>query len=484
MRRLALSCAVALVLAVLPQAVTAHDSGFGLVRYMPDGRLDTSFGSGGKVVIRASRSSFVANALGLQHDGKIVVAGMNSDIASGTIQLAVARYNSDGSSDATFAMDGLASTPVGDAGAEANAVALQPDGMIVLAGTAFSRTGPDESFVARFSPDGRLDENFGTAGITTTRVGADASGAAAVALQPDGHIVVAGTAFSNGPTDDDFAVVRYTSTGRLDPEFGSAGITTTDFGDGTSRVSLDRGAALLLQPDARIVVAGFTRGERASFAAARYNSDGRLDTTFGSGGKVQVSAAEPQVYSAVLENSGDIVVAGSAGASGTSGTQTAPFAVLRLHAGGKPDETFGSGGLVTTTIEGSRSGARAVVAQPDGKLISGGAKFGAPSASGDPVPDSGFALARFAADGSVDTSFGTDGKALTSLGDAGATPVALAVQPDGKILAAGLVFFQVAVPSGASAALGNPIVVIAAASAALALVVIGAIALALRRRRA
>ncbi|MBV8713984.1 MAG: hypothetical protein JOZ65_02835, partial [Chloroflexi bacterium] len=110
----------------------AHDSGFGLVRYEPDGTVDTSFGNSGSVVIRAAQRSFVANTLALQNDGKVVLAGLTSDIDTGTIQLALARYNPDGTPDAGFGSSGIVSTSVGDAGAQANSIAVQPDGKLVV----------------------------------------------------------------------------------------------------------------------------------------------------------------------------------------------------------------------------------------------------------------------------------------------------------------------------------------------------------------
>ena len=433
MRRSFLASMLALLIA--HATVWAHDSGFGLARYAPDGSQDKSFGNGGVVVIRSAQRSLVANALTLQPDGKIVIGGMSSDLSSATVQLALARYNADGTPDQSFGSGGVVTTPVGASGARANALALQSDGKIVVVGTAFAHNGGDDEFaVARYETTGTLDDSFGRAGVTTTHIGLTASEASALAILPDGHMIVVGTAFSNGATDDDFAVARYTPSGHLDQAFGSGGSVTTDFGS-----SVDRAAAVTLQPDGKVVVAGFTRGEHQSFAVARYSADGTLDTSFGEDGRAQVSAAEPLVHAVVLQPSGDIVVAGSSAAASGS----APFTLVRLHANGQPDETFGSGGLVTTTVQGSRSGARAVASQGDGKLITGGAKFGAPSAQGEALPDSGFALARYNLDGTIDRGFGSGGTVLTDMGDAGATPLSLAVQPDGKILAAGLVFFQV-----------------------------------------
>src|SRR5882762_10093179 len=135
--RRAIALGLAALLVSTPVA-WAHDSGFGLARYTPDGVLDQSFGNGGLVVTRSTQRSFVANALALQPDNKILVAGMVSDLATASLQLAVARYNPDGSVDDGFGAAGIAATPVGAAGAAASALAVQPDGRILVAGAAFA----------------------------------------------------------------------------------------------------------------------------------------------------------------------------------------------------------------------------------------------------------------------------------------------------------------------------------------------------------
>jgi uncharacterized delta-60 repeat protein len=471
--------ALGLLLASGPTA-WAHDSGFGLARYTADGALDQSFGNAGVVVTRSTQRSFVANALALQSDGRILVAGMVSDLPSASLQLAVARYNPNGSPDDGFGAGGIAAISVGAAGAQASTIAVQPDGRILVGGTAFAHgTANDEFALARFAADGNLDPSFGTGGVVSTHVGAGAAAVQSLAIQPDGRIMVVGTAFSNGPTDDDFALARYTPEGRLDTEFGTGGIVTTDFGSGEAgaRPALDRAGGVAITSEAKIVVAGSTRGEQQAFAVARYNPDGSLDATFGVGGKAQVAATEPQVYAVVVHAAGDVILAGTAGSLSRG---TAPFALVRFLADGRADQAFGSDGVVTTSFEGSRSGARAAATQADGKLLIGGAKFGAPSAQGDALPQSGFALARYNADGTVDTDFGGNGRVLTDMGDAGATPLSVAVQPDGKIVAAGLVFFRVLPPAGpfdAALHLATP-------AAGLALLATGlALALILRRSR-
>ena len=475
--RHAIALAFAILLVSAP-VVWAHDSGFGLARYTADGALDQSFGTGGLVVTRSAQRSFVANAVALQSDGRILVAGMVSDLASASLQLAVARYNPDGSADDGFGSAGMAATPVGAAGAGASTLALRPDGRILVAGTAFAHGTTSDTFaLACFTPAGKLDLSFGNDGLVETQVGASGAAVQALALQPDGRILVAGTAFSNGPTDDDFALVRYTADGRLDTGFGSGGIVTTDFGSGEAggRPALDRAGGVAIESDGKIVVGGSTRGDHQAFAVARYNIDGSLDSSFGVGGKAQIPAEAPQVYAVIVQSSGDLVLAGTAGS--LSGG-TAPFAMARFLVDGRADLAFGSDGLVTTSFEGSRSGARAATTQADGKLLIGGAKFGAPSAQGEALPQSGFALARYTVDGRIDTGFGTSGRVMTTIGDAGATPLSLAVQPDGKIVAAGLVFFRVPAPSrpfDAATRLATP-------AAAIALLIIGIVLASILRR--
>ncbi len=196
MRRTLTACVGVALMCLITQAALAHDSGFGLARYTPGGTLDTSFGAGGVVVIRSAQRSFVANALALQPDGKIVLAGMSSDVASGSLQLAIALYNGDGSPDEGFSSGGLVTTPVGaGAGAQASSVALQADGKILIAGTAFAHGETNDEFlIARFTPAGALDSSFGTGGMTTTHIGAAAAAASALALQPDGNVIAVGTA--------------------------------------------------------------------------------------------------------------------------------------------------------------------------------------------------------------------------------------------------------------------------------------------------
>ncbi len=307
----------------------AGNTVFALARYNPNGSLDPAFGTGGLVTTDFG-STDQAFAVALQADGKIVTAGRRgSDVI-------VARYNADGSQDTLFGSNGRVITNFG-ATELALALVLQPDGKIVVAGRTNKPT-PNGNFdfaLARYESTGTVDITFGTAGLVTTDFGGSVDRAFAMALQPDGKLVVA------GDSDANFALARYNSDGSLDSSFGAGGKVVTSFG-GT-----DQASAVILQPDGKIVVAGQTdTGVSIDFALARYMPDGSLDGAFGSGGRVTTNftGTSDDLGSAVaLQFDGKIVV---------GGTSDDNFALARYTPGGVLDTTFGSAGTVTTNLGG------------------------------------------------------------------------------------------------------------------------------------
>ena len=276
-----------------------------MVKASGDGSLDATFGSGGKVITSVTVGDSGKSVV-VQSNGKIVVAG------DGFGDIELVRYNVDGSLDVSFDSDGKVVTDVGfnDSG---NAVALQNDGKIVVAGTTGTPT--TDFAIVRYSTDGSLDPSFGTGGIVTTSIGRN-DDAKSVVIQSDGKIVVAGT------SDSDFVVVRYTSSGVLDSGFGTGGKLTTDIGSSTN----DSANSVAIQSDGAIVVAGTSAND---FAIVRYTSAGALDTGFGTGGKVTTDIGTSTFDSAqslVIQADSKIVVAGS------SSTGAAPsFAVTRYE---------------------------------------------------------------------------------------------------------------------------------------------------------
>jgi uncharacterized delta-60 repeat protein len=330
-----------------------------------------------------------------------------------------------GDLDPTFGTGGKVTTDFGGADA-AFAVALQSDGKVVAAGT--SDPGSNRNFAAaRYLTDGSLDTTFGTGGKVTTDLGG-ADIAYSVAIQGDGKIVAA------GGDGGGFGLARYTVSGGLDTTFGTGGKVNTDFGDSASGISV------AIQSDGKIVVAGFAGSSTPDVAVARYNSDGSLDSTFGSGGKVTTDFGDSDIGTSVaIQSDGKIVVAGFT-FTGFIGSGAGDFIVARYQTDGSLDSTFGTGGKVTTDFVGDESGEGvpgvSVSIQGNGRIVVAGTSTVLGSGTG-----ADFALARYHADGSLDSTFGTGGMVITNFGGAD-TGYAVAAQSDGRIAMAGWVASQ------------------------------------------
>lgn len=321
------------IVAVGTILVARPDFDFGLARYEPDGTLDSSFGSAGKVTTSFGPTADSAQGVVIQQDGKIVVGGSTGFPQQRDDRFALARYDADGSLDSSFGSGGRVTTSFGSPGDDSvHAIALQPDGKIVAAGTNFvaGREGAADFALARYEPDGSLDPSFGTGGKVTTTFGTGSDVGNAAILQPDGKIVVAGYTFLGTTGPSAFALARYNPDGSLDHGFGQGGRVTTDLGPTSSAW------AVALQPDGKIVAAG--SGD-ARFALARYNPDGSLDAGFGVGGKVKTTfaAGDETVAQALAVQPGGSVVA--AGWSSTCTYQD--FALSRYRADGTLDSGFG-----------------------------------------------------------------------------------------------------------------------------------------------
>jgi uncharacterized delta-60 repeat protein len=280
---------------------------FALARYNANGSLDTTFGGDGKVRTNFTAVSDGATGVAIQADGKIVAAGN----ANGGAESALARYNPDGTLDTTFGGDGKVRTNFAQ---RTDAVAIQADGKIVAAGRA------NGFALARFNPNGSLDTSFGGAGQVTTSFAPSYAEARGVAIQADGKIVAAGTSSEltqpSGVKDTRFALARYNPDGTLDTAFSANGKVTTNF-----TLYEDLGSAVAIQADGKIVAVG-TAGyhedpdlgpKTTNFALARYNPNGRLDTTFSGDGKVRTHLTQYAWASAVaIQANGKIVAAGRA----------------------------------------------------------------------------------------------------------------------------------------------------------------------------
>jgi uncharacterized delta-60 repeat protein len=381
------------------------------------GSLDTSFGIGGIVTTPIGSSNDSIRAAALQSDGKIVVAG--ASINGANFDFAVGRYRVNGSLDTDFATDGKAITPISSGWDGAAAVDLQADGKIMVAGFSSNASNYDMTLVC-YNANGSLNADFGSDGKVTTAFGSGDDFASAVAVQGDGMILVAGS--SHNGSNFDFALVRHKTDGSLDTGFGTGGKLITAIGSGDDLIS-----DVILQSDGKIVAVGYSEtGGKHNFALVRYHSNGSLDTLFGTGGTLStaIGSGHDEISAVALQSDNKIVVAGYS----HNGSNN-DFALARYHSDGSLDTSFGTGGKRVTAIGDGHDEINAVVLQSDNKIVVAGYSHNG--------SNNDFALARYHSDGSLDTSFGTGGKRITAIGNGHDVANAVLLQSDGSIVAAG-----------------------------------------------
>lgn len=394
------------------------DSAFSAIRYNTNGTIDTTFGDNGRVLTRIGNYGSIGTSAAIQADGKILIGGYVQN-TSGYYTFGIARYNSNGSLDASFGSGGTVIVNSSEGYGFLNALTVQSDGKIVAAGNTSS------SFVVvRLNSNGSLDTTFSGDGIVTIAP----TNAVAVANL---DVAMQGTKIvTAGYSGDNAVLTRYNANGSLDATFGSGGIITITNGAGKA-YALSLTFAAAYAGEEKIIVSGavqdsFVSPERITIWSLN-QSNGTPDTTFGtSGGKVVTnvlgggSSVKTQFQNGVAQS---IVVAGGAGGN---------FAVLRYSLNGTPDSTFGSNGVVYADIyDGSSDLALAMFIQPaDNKIVVSGVSRIA--------GDTDYSIARFNKNGTLDTTFDADGKRADDIGNGSdATIKAVATQTDGRILAAG-----------------------------------------------
>ena len=388
--------------------------------------LDPSFGVGGKVLTQINDNEFSStSALVLQPDGKLVVAGSTKFEDTG-VDFVLARYNPDGSLDESFGSGGVVSTDFNGSVDVANAITLQEDGKLVAAGCA-KVDGQDVMALARYNPDGSLDNTWGGTypwdadGKVTTNYVASAD---VIAIQADGRIIAAGpTASEIGP---EIGVVRFNFNGSLDPSFNGIGKFSMP-ADGSAR-------AIVIQPDGKIIISTANSYPGVPLLL-RLNADGSLDETFADQG-IFTPSPEFSLHALALQADGKLL------ASGYKGTQNF---LVRLNPDGSMDETFGDQGLTIT--EGSTSPIPnvpfALIVQPDNKIVVAERieYYGEDSLANMLIE--AFKVSRYNSDGSLDTSFNGDGFKILQINPvqrAGDYETGLVLQPDGKLVVAGTVY--------------------------------------------
>lgn len=376
--------------------------------------LDASFGSGGKVITAVTDRKDIARGIAAQSDGKIVVAGQSQMVDGkdgNKIKYAftLTRYDANGNLDRKFGVPAGATTapptsgsvtttfPVGATNvairdAQAMAMKIDSGNSIFVAGSASNGTSTDFA-VVKYRPDGTVDTTFNYGvGARTIDFFAKNDIANAMAIESTGNLILAGTSYDPDNKNGKFAIVRV---------FGAGTSEDYTFGQGVTNYSLQRSAG------GRVLL-NFNQGQNQGANAVALQSDGKIVV----GGWVRIS-----------------------------GQRTTDFAIARLTSTGVLDTTFGNQGLVTTDFGFSKNESIASIAiQPDGKIVAGG--------YADNGHNTDFALARYNADGTPDTSFGSNGRVTTDFGvDDYITSIT--IQPSGGILAAGYTlagnFYQFAV---------------------------------------
>jgi len=382
------------------------------VAFAAAGDLDTSFGGDGRVTTDFTQGDDYAWAVAVQSDGKIVTAGQAGGSGG---RFALVRYNTNGTLDSTFSGDGKLTTDFTSGDDGATAVAIQSDGKIVAGGWA---AGSVERFaVARYNTNGTLDSTFSGDGKVITDFTSGDDFVFGVAIQPSVQkVVVAGRAGGSGGR---FALARYNTNGTLDGSFSGDGKLTTDFTGGD-----DEAVGVAIQSDGKIVAAGWAAGSVERFALARYNTNGTLDSTFSRDGKIitDFTSGDDFAVAVAIQSDGKIVAAGRAGGSGGR------LAMARYTNTGDLDGSFSGDGKLTTDFTSGDDGAAGLAIQSDGKIVAAGWAAGSVER---------FALARYTATGTLDTSFSADGKIITDFTSGDDVALGVTIQSDGKIVAVG-----------------------------------------------
>jgi uncharacterized delta-60 repeat protein len=385
-------------------------------------KLDPVFSGDGLLSTPIGTGDDKARAVAVDVNGNLVIVGYSA-IAGNVTDFAVIRVRPDGILDTSFSSDGKLTTSFTGKD-EAHGVAIQTDGKILVVGTSNADVASDIALV-RYNTDGSLDSTFGTTGKVSTNIQANDDGAG-IALGADGKIYVVGTSNTSG-TAGNFNLLRYNSNGTLDSTFGSSGIASVTGFNGNA-------TSLVAQADGKILVAGSVwNGANYDVGVARFNTDGTLDSSFSDDGThtigwtVPAAATNDSANAIALQTDGKIVLAGDA-YTNTDGFHARDGLLIRLNANGTIDTGFGGGDGIVDLHQTYFDSFSAVLVQADGKVIVGGEVR---LRLGEAL------LARFNSDGTLDTSFDSDGILSSAFGDGPSSIQAMTFSPNGQLVAAG-----------------------------------------------
>ncbi len=387
---------------------------FVTIKAQTPGTLDMSFGNSGKAIIDVLGYDNLGNAIALQPNGRIVVAGIhNNDF--GIYQLKI-----DGTLDKTFNNTGIVSFDFGGTIDDGSAVGIQTDGKIVMAGSIIDN-GLSDFGIVRINADGTVDNTFGSSGKVIVDNSSRDDRAYALQIQTDGKIVVSGYSISGG--DADFMTVRLNSDGKVDNTFGTAGIKQIDIGS-----SEDKCYGNYIQPDGKILMGGIVNNGGLDFVIVRLNTDGSIDNSFGNSGKqiTDFKGKDDWAFSIAMQSTGKILLGGYC-----KSTNNNDYAMACYDSTGKLDNSFGVGGIQVTPIGSNDDFGRGVCVQGNDKILFIGRYK-------DANGKLAVGLVRYNADGSLDNSFGLSGKFTKKFGSGGDDYCnGVTIQPNGRILIVG-----------------------------------------------
>ncbi|HNW98272.1 MAG TPA: T9SS type A sorting domain-containing protein [Bacteroidales bacterium] len=396
---------------------------FSVNSFSQPGILDCDFNSDGKIITDFGTDNDAASSIAVQTDGKIIIAGTTIEPIT-LDNLLITRYTPDGNIDQTFATNGFDTLGFSDAMDRPHSVIIQPDEKILIAGSSYL-SGKSFYFVVRYNANGSLDNSFGNNGKLFSQIDGKFTYVSSIMLAPDGKI------FCGGSCDTDLLLFKLLSDGSIDNTFGTNGYVTTDMSPDETIVKI------AIQSDGKILAAAQVGGfsTKYDFGLLRYNSNGTLDSTFSYDGKLFTSFGPDHDYcnDMCLAPDGKIFLAGT---SNTNPTNS--FALIKYNSNGSIDLSFNQSGKVLMPIRKS-SICNSVELQEDGKILISGYSL-------DDSNNSDFTLVRLNINGSIDSTFGTDGIVLTDFGTNVDYSTCMAIQPDGRILLGGksdLNFFNI-----------------------------------------
>ncbi len=388
--------------------------------FAQDGSLDSTFGTNGMVTLDInSGSSDYSTDIVVQADEKILVFGTAAD------NFIVTRHNINGDPDSTFGINGIATIDIGGSETPVK-FGLQSDEKIIIMGTAY--IGSDLNLVlARLKTDGSIDSTFGTNGVVTSTFGYESYGFNDLQIQQDNKIVVSGTVANySTPELYNVIVLRYTENGNPDNSFGTNGSATIDFNSNYN----EKGYVALQSNGKLIVLTNTYNSGIVKAALARLNSNGILDNSFGTNGKIILNSISGNDYwNCIVTQSDDKIIIGGKSNDGNNNV----FALMRLTQAGMLDNTFSGTGIVTTSFANNNASGNDCTIQTDGKILLAGYLE-------DINFNYSFAIARFDTSGNLDTTFDSDGKQSFSFNPSPPTSdqcKAVTMQNDGKILMTG-----------------------------------------------